>query len=261
MKEQLTIVKVGGKIIEDDRAFDKLIYEFGKIAGRKLLVHGGGRTATKMAGLLGVETTMIDGRRVTDHEMLNVVTMVYGGLVNKQLVSKLQACGVNALGLTGADGNVIQSKKRGPIQGIDYGFVGDVETVDTLFISQLLLNGVVPVFAPLTHDGNGAMLNTNADTIASVVAKSLSSSYSVKLYYCFEYDGVLENPKDSNSVIRSITELNYRNLLTKGVVSGGMIPKLDNAFESLKSGVKEVVITSVDNLSDSSKGTHITLSE
>ena len=205
MKEKLTIVKVGGAVVEDEAQLAQLLKDFSAIEGRKVLVHGGGRKATKVAESLGIESKMVNGRRITDAEMLNVVTMVYGGLVNKNLVARLQANGVNALGLTGADIDVIRSHKRPLKDGIDYGFVGDVDRADGRMLSRLIEEGITPVMAPLTHDGEGNILNTNADTIASETAKALAPYYDVTLIFSFEKRGVLRNPHDDDSVIPVIT--------------------------------------------------------
>ncbi len=243
MKERLTIIKVGGKIVEEPDTLDKLLADFAAIPGKKMLVHGGGRSATRIASSLGIESRMVDGRRVTDEEMLKVVTMVYGGLVNKNIVAGLQARGMNALGLTGADMNVILSEKR-PVKEIDYGFVGDVRCVDGMQLSSLVDGGVVPVMAPLTHDGKGHLLNTNADTIAGETAKALSAFFEVTLVYCFEKKGVLLDEADDESVIPILTPQLFRRYVSEEVIKGGMIPKLENAFSAIAAGVKEVVITS-----------------
>jgi acetylglutamate kinase len=207
------------------------------------LVHGGGRKATQVAAQLGIESKMVDGRRITDADMLNIVTMVYGGLVNKNLVARLQACGVNALGLTGADMNVIHSHKRPLKNGIDYGYVGDVDKADGETLSKLIEVGITPVMAPLTHDGQGHILNTNADTIASETAKALASIYDVTLIFSFEKKGVLHNPDDDESVISTITRSDFMNYKADGTISGGMIPKIENAFSAIDAGVKQVIIT------------------
>lgn len=256
MKETLTIVKVGGKIVEEDASLDRLINTFARMDGLRLLVHGGGRTATEIAGRLGITTRMVGGRRVTDKDMLDVVTMVYGGLVNKRIVARLQAAGVNALGLTGADMDVMRSHRR---QGgnVDYGFVGDVDRTDGERIASLLRAGVVPVMAPLTHDGQGCLLNTNADTIAGETAKALSGIFDVKLVYCFEHAGVLSNPDDEGSVIGRIDSRTFQGLVADGTISGGMIPKLENCLEAVAAGVKCVLITSADALGDPLAGTSI----
>lgn len=245
--EKLTIIKVGGKIVENDESLQSLLKEFAKIEGFKILVHGGGRSATKMAEELGIESKMVDGRRITDKETLKVVTMVYAGLVNKNIVAKLQALDIDAIGLTGADMNIILSDKR-PVKEIDYGFVGDVKEVSAEKLFTLLKHDLVPVLAPLTHDGKGSMLNTNADTIAAETAKALSSSFEVDLVYCFEKAGVLMNENDESSVINEIDKSKFTQLVKDGVINGGMIPKLENAFESIESGVKNVIITKAENI-------------
>jgi len=241
--EKLTIVKVGGAVVEDEAQLDQLLKDFGAIEGKKVLVHGGGRRATQVAKSLGIETKMVDGRRITDGDMLQVVTMVYGGLVNKNLVAKLQANGVNALGLTGADIDVIRSHKRPLKNGIDYGYVGDVDKANGAMLKILIDEGITPVMAPLTHDGNGNILNTNADTIASETAKSLAPFYDVTLIYSFEKKGVLSNPDDDDSVIPTITRNSFEKLVADGVVAGGMIPKIENALAAVDAGVKRVNIT------------------
>ena len=240
--EKLTLVKVGGKIVEENDSLQTLLNDFMMLDGYKVLVHGGGRSATKLATRLGIESKMIDGRRVTDEDMLNVVTMVYGGLVNKKIVAALQARGVNALGLTGADMNIIQSVKR-PVKEVDYGFVGDVEKVDAHLLSLLIQQGIVPVLAPLTHDGQGSMLNTNADTIAGETAKALASFFDVTLIYCFEKKGVLMDENQEYSVIETINRLDYEKYVAQKVIQGGMIPKIENAFQALNAGVSKVIIT------------------
>lgn len=245
--EKLTIIKVGGKIVENDESLQSLLKEFAKIEGFKILVHGGGRSATKMAEELGIESKMVDGRRITDKETLKVVTMVYAGLVNKNIVAKLQALNIDAIGLTGADMNIILSDKR-PVKEIDYGFVGDVKEVSAEKLFTLLKHDLVPVLAPLTHDGKGSMLNTNADTIAAETAKALSSSFEVDLVYCFEKAGVLMNENDESSVINEIDKSKFTQLVKDGVINGGMIPKLENAFESIESGVNNVIITKAENI-------------
>lgn len=242
MKEKLTIVKVGGKIVEEEDSLQQLLSDFSAIPGKKVLIHGGGRSATKMAAQLGIESKMVNGRRITDAEMLNVVTMVYGGLVNKTIVSRLQAEGVNALGLTGADMDIIRSHKR-PVKDIDYGFVGDVETVNGELLADLIQKGIVPVIAPLTHDGKGHILNTNADTMAGETAKGLAQYFDVTLLFCFEKKGVLKDPNDDDSVIPYINEETFKQLVNEGVIQGGMIPKLENSFDAIHAGVSKVIIT------------------
>ena len=243
MKEKLTIVKVGGAVVEDELQLSQLLRDFSAIEGRKVLVHGGGRKATKMAERLGIETQMVNGRRITDGDMLEVVTMVYGGLVNKNLVARLQANGVNAIGLTGADGNVIRSHKRPLKDGIDYGFVGDVDNVANTTLSHLIEAGITPVLAPLTHDGEGHILNTNADTIASEAAKALAKDYEVTLMFSFEKKGVLSNPDDDESVIPIITRTLFNKYKADGTISGGMLPKIENALAAVEAGVSRVIIT------------------
>ena len=243
MKEKLTIVKVGGAVVEDELQLSQLLKDFSAIEGRKVLVHGGGRKATKMAERLGIETKMVNGRRITDAAMLEVVTMVYGGLVNKYLVAQLQANGINALGLTGADANVILSYKRPLKDGIDYGFVGDVDYVAHQTLAHLIEAGIIPVMAPLTHDAEGHILNTNADTIASETAKALANSYDVTLIFSFEKKGVLSNPDDDDSVIPIITKEDFERYKADGTISGGMLPKIENALKAVEAGVSRVIIT------------------
>lgn len=241
--EKVTIVKVGGAVVEDNEQLAQLLTDFAAIPGKKVLVHGGGRRATKVAAALGIESKIVNGRRITDAQMLEVVTMVYGGLVNKNLVAKLQAKGVNALGLTGADMDVIHSHKRPVKDGVDFGYVGDVERANGKMLQTLIQEGITPVMAPLTHDGNGNILNTNADTIASETAKALAPYYDVTLIYSFEKKGVLSNPDDDNSVIPVITRADFEKYQADGTIGGGMIPKIENALAAVDAGVKEVIIT------------------
>ena len=256
MKEKLTIVKVGGAVVEDEAQLSQLLKDFSAIEGRKVLVHGGGRKATKVAEALGIESKMVGGRRITDADMLSVVTMVYGGLVNKNLVARLQANGVNALGLTGADMNVIHSHRRPIKDGIDFGFVGDVDKANGQMLSKLIEEGITPVMAPLTHDGQGNILNTNADTIASETAKALAPYYDVTLIFSFEKKGVLRNPDDDDSVIPIITRADFINYKADGTISGGMLPKIENALGAIDSGVSRVIITLATAL-DGQSGTII----
>ncbi len=255
--EKLTLIKVGGKIVEEPQSLKQLLSDFSKIKGHKALVHGGGRSATAIAAKLGIESKMVNGRRITDEETLKVVTMVYGGLVNKQIVAGLQALGLNALGLTGADLNYMRSEKR-PVAEVDYGFVGDVKEVNAGILADLIAKDVIPVLAPLTHDKEGNMLNTNADTIAGEAAKALSHFFDVTLMYCFEKKGVLKDENDDESVIAEITPQVFEKYVAEGVISGGMIPKLENSFEAINSGVEQVVITRADLL-NSNTGTIIKL--
>ena len=254
---KLTIIKVGGKIVEEQESLKQLLSDFSKIEGHKILVHGGGRSATAIAAKLGIESQLIGGRRVTDAEMLKVVTMVYGGLVNKQIVAELQALNVNALGLTGADMNYMRSEKRA-VKDVDYGFVGDVTAVNAELLADLISKNIVPILAPLTHDGRGNLLNTNADTIAGEAAKALSAHFELTLIYCFEKKGVLLNENDDNSVIAELNHDLFKKYVEQGIIQGGMIPKLENSFEALRAGVKQVIITRADQI-NSGNGTLITM--
>lgn len=248
MMEKITVIKVGGAVVEDEAQLTQLLQDFSAIEGRKVLVHGGGRRATKVAAQLGIETQMVNGRRITDAGMLEVVTMVYGGLVNKNVVARLQAQGIDALGLTGADIDVIRSHKRPLKNGVDYGFVGDVDRADGDKLHTLIEAGIVPIMAPLTHDGMGNILNTNADTIAGETAKALAKHYDVTLVFCFEKKGVLSNPDDDESVIPTITRADFDRYVADGTISGGMIPKIENAFNAIDAGVGRVVITKADSI-------------
>ena len=234
-------------MVENELQLSQLLKDFSAIEGRKVLVHGGGRKATKMAERLDIETQMVNGRRITDSDMLEVVTMVYGGLVNKNLVARLQANGINALGLTGADANAIRSHKRPPVvvdgSAVDYGWVGDVDAADGNMLSRLIEAGITPVMAPLTHDGEGHILNTNADTIASETAKALADIYDVTLIFSFEKKGVLSNPDDDDSVISVITRTLFDKYKADGTISGGMLPKIENALNAVDAGVSKVIIT------------------
>ncbi|QCR21969.1 acetylglutamate kinase [Pontibacter sp. SGAir0037] len=263
--QDLTIVKIGGNVVDSPVELLQFLRDFAALPGFKLLVHGGGKIATTMGQRLGIEPNMVDGRRITDTETLELVTMVYGGLVNKNIVAQLQALSSNAIGLTGADANCIRATKR-PVKTIDYGFVGDVagaEAINTTTLSALFQAGLVPVLAPLTHDGQGIMLNTNADTIASVLAVAFASLYRVKLLYCFEKKGVLLNPEDDDSVVRHLNPAKFEEMRMTGQVSKGMLPKLDNAFHALQQGVYQVVIGQSHYLqemaSDAQEGTLLSL--
>lgn len=244
MKKNLTIVKVGGAVVEDEAQLAQLLRDFIAIEGPKILVHGGGRRATKIAERLGIETKMVEGRRITDADMLEVVTMVYGGLVNKHVVACLQALGADAIGLTGADADIIRSVKRPLVRQIDFGFVGDVKKTNGSKIAHFIDAGMIPVIAPLTHDGQGNMLNTNADTMASETATALAELYDVTLVFAFEKPGVLSIPDDDTSVISTITAADFERLKADGTISGGMLPKISNALAAIQKGVKQVVITS-----------------
>lgn len=248
MKEKVSVIKIGGSLIEDEKILDEFLLDFTKLEGLKILVHGGGKLATQLAGKLGIETKMNEGRRITDAETVKVITMVYGGLVNKTIVAKLQANNCNALGLSGADLNSIQSVKR-PVEAIDYGFVGDVEKVNTKMITLLLSNEISPVFCAITHDKNGQLLNTNADTIASEIAIALSRDFETDLYYCFEKQGVLRDVNDENSVIEHIDSKNYIQLKEDNIIADGMLPKLHNCFNALERNVSKVCIGSIKMIS------------
>ena len=255
--ERLTIVKVGGKVVEDKDSLEQLLAQFSQIRGKRILVHGGGLLATSLAEKLGIETQMVEGRRITDAATLEVVTMVYAGLINKTIVAGLQAKGCNALGLTGADLNVIRAVKR-PVKTIDYGLVGDIMGVNTSELRMLLNEEVVLVMAPITHDGKGQLLNTNADTIAADLAIELSNYYTVNLFYCFEKKGVLLNPDDENSVISELSYNRFKQLQLIGTIKEGMIPKLDNGFIAMKNGVNQVLITN-PSLISMARGTRLSL--
>ena len=256
--EQVTVIKVGGAIVEDMERLAQLLDRFAALPGQKVLVHGGGRRATKVASALGIESKMVEGRRITDADMLEVVTMVYGGLVNKNIVAQLQSRGVNAVGLTGADMNVIHSHKRPKKDGVDYGFVGDVDKADGHRLLGLLRDGLTPVMAPLTHDGMGHILNTNADTIAAETAKALAREGApTTLVYCFEKAGVLADPDDEGSVISTINHDAFVRLVANGTISGGMIPKITNALAAVDAGVDRVIITKAENIGKTA-GTVIT---
>ena len=239
--KSLSIIKIGGNIIDNANELNQFLSNFSKIEGYKVLVHGGGKSATKMAESIGLIPQMIDGRRITDAPMLDVVVMIYAGQISKNIVAQLQANNTNAMGFSGADGNLIQSTKRNH-PTIDYGFVGDVQKVNTPVLETLLSNGIVPVFCAITHDGKGQLLNTNADTIASELAIALSEFFEVTLNYCFEKPGVLFDAEDDTSVIENINPALYSKLKAEKAIHSGMIPKLDNCFNSLSKGVQQIKI-------------------
>jgi acetylglutamate kinase len=241
MKQKLSIIKIGGNVIENKTELAKFLTLFANLDGLKILVHGGGKLATQLATKLGIESKMVGGRRITDAETLEVITMVYAGLTNKNIVVQLQAQNCNAIGLSGADGNAIQAHKR-PVKEIDYGFAGDVDGVNNSMISKLLSAELTPVFCAMTHDGNGQLLNTNADTIASELAIGMSELYDTTLYYCFEKKGVLMSIKDEDSVVEHINSETYQKLLTDGIIADGMLPKLENCFHALNKNVGKVCI-------------------
>lgn len=257
MKQPLNIIKVGGAVLEDSNSLKAFTDAFAEILGAKILVHGGGRSATRLASRLGIETTMINGRRITDDAMLEVVTMVYGGDVNRRLVASLQALRCNAVGLTGADMNLVTSRRRPPVDGIDYGNVGDVVSVNANAFNALISVGTIPVIAPLTHDMEGHLLNTNADTMAGEIAANLADKYDVTLTFCFEKNGVLSDPGDDNSVISQIDRKLFKDLCEKKIIEGGMIPKLENAFTAIDRGVSRVKIIHYSSISTPGAGTTI----
>ncbi|WPR76720.1 acetylglutamate kinase [Algoriphagus sp. NG3] len=250
---KISIIKIGGNVIDFPEKLDEFLALFAKFPGHKILVHGGGVMASRFGESLGVMPEMVDGRRITDQETLDVVTMVYAGLINKNIVAKLQALKVNAIGMTGADGNIIRSIKR-PVKGIDYGFVGDIQEVNTKLIDHLLSGNLLPVVNAITHDAKGQLLNTNADSIASALATSLAKDHQVNLYFCFNKSGVLIDEKNENSIIPLINEDIYEELRNENVIHSGMIPKLDNAFEALAKGVNHVWIGKAENLHLAAKG-------
>lgn len=250
-KTQLTLVKIGGNVIDDTEALNDFLIHFSEIKTTKILVHGGGKLATKLLEKMGIKPKMLDGRRITDSETLDVVTMVYAGLINKNIVAKLQSLGQNAVGLTGADFNLIKAHKR-PVTTIDYGFAGDIDSVQTGIIAKLLNEGVVPVISPITHDGKAQLLNTNADTIAAETAKALAPIFDVTLIYCFEKEGVM----NENKMIETLDYGQFKSLQQQNIISKGMIPKLDNAFAALKAGVKSVLIANAEGI-NSGNGTKL----
>jgi acetylglutamate kinase len=253
--DRITIIKVGGKVVENTDSLNSFLDQFVRISGNKLLIHGGGTLATNIAGKLGIETKMVDGRRITDKEMLDVVTMVYGGLINKTIVAGLQARNCNAIGLSGADLDLVRAKKRAT-EPIDFGFVGDVEEVNSKELRLLIDENIVPILAPLSHDGKGSILNTNADTITSEIAKELSNYFNVYLFYCFEKQGVLRDENDESSIIYDIDHDTFMEYVESGIISQGMIPKLENAFSAKRKGVREVLITNSESIA-TGRGTRI----
>lgn len=260
--DKLFIIKIGGNVLDNESALQSFLKDFASIEERKILIHGGGKIATRLGDQLGIKSNYVNGRRITDAATLDLVTMVYGGLVNKQIVAQLQQLNSNALGMTGADGNVIKAKRR-PVKDIDYGFVGDItpEGINSELLASLLNQKIVPVFAPLTH-ADGKILNTNADTIASVLAVGLSRNFDVRLIFCFEKKGVLRDVNDLDSVIHHLPRKLYQDLLPQKVFADGILPKLENAFSAIEAGVKEVLIGEatdlVTNTSASTAGTLIT---
>lgn len=241
MKQKLSVIKIGGNLVEDPEGFEHIMGLFSKMEGNKILVHGGGKKATEMGEKLGIETKMVNGRRITDADTLDIAVMVYGGLVSKKIVAQLQAFGTDAIGMSGADANAIRAHKR-PVIKVDFGLVGDVDTVNTYAIFKLLQAGFTPIFCALTHDGNGQLLNTNADTIAAELAIAMSDQFDTTLYFCFEKKGVLQDLEDENSVIHHIDSKGYDELLAYGIISDGMLPKMHNCFYALRNKVSKVCV-------------------
>jgi acetylglutamate kinase len=255
MRQALWVIKIGGNVIDSSQHLALFLRHFAQLKGAKILVHGGGKIATQIADSMGVATQMVDGRRITDQEMLNVVTMVYGGLVNKNIVAQLQGIGVNAIGMTGADANAIKAVKR-PVKEVDFGFVGDLtsDSINVSILEKLIEADLVPVFSALTHNGHGQLFNTNADTIASALAVGLSAVYETKLIYCFEKNGVMRDINNDASVIEKINPAYFEELKNQGIIADGMLPKLKNAFDAITNGVKEVYIGHAGKLADLSEG-------
>lgn len=256
MKKTLKIVKVGGKLIEDESKLQAFLLDFSKLEGLKILVHGGGNMATEIASKLGYETKMIDGRRITDANSLKVIIMTYTGLINKSTVAKLQALGVNAIGLCGADGRSIISKKR-EVKEIDFGYVGDIEEVNSDFISSILKQCMIPVFSAISCTREGELLNTNGDSVAAEIAKALSENYNTELYYCFDKKGVFANSMDENSVIKTLDKKKYQDLLDKKAITRGMLPKLLNSFEALENGVQKIYLGDARVITENTNATEI----
>lgn len=267
---RLTVIKIGGNVIDNSEKLHSFLKDFADLDGFKILVHGGGKIATQLSDELGIEAKLLEGRRITDIDSLRVVTMVYAGLINKNIVAQLQAVNCNAIGLSGADGNLIRAVKR-PVKimasgtAIDYGYVGDLDdrSVDSMQMKKVLEAGFIPVFSAITHDGEGQLLNTNADTIASVIAVAMAKHFESRLVYCFEKKGVLSDTNDEHSVVREIDPVKYASLKSDGIIYEGMIPKLDNAFSAINDGVKEVFIGHSDelgHLAGGQFGTRLTIS-
>jgi len=251
--DKLILVKIGGNIIDDEAKFSSFLQDFATIQAKKILIHGGGKLATRLAEQMKIPQQLVDGRRITDAETLKIVTMVYAGYINKNIVAQLQAKQCNAIGLTGADGNAILARKR-VHPTMDYGFVGDVDSIDSSLLRNLLQQGLTPVLSPITHDRKGQLLNTNADTIAQETAKALSAFYDVELIYSFEKNGVLLDVNNEQSVIKKINASYYSELKTEGKIYAGMIPKLDNAFTALNNGVKKVIIGRAEEIHELIRG-------
>lgn len=245
--EKITVIKIGGNVIDNQIALDRFVAALAAMEGAKILIHGGGKLATRMAERMEIPVQMIDGRRITDKATLDIVTMVYAGLVNKQIVAALQACGCNALGLSGADGNIVRAHRRAPAP-IDYGFVGDIDSVDSALLKTLLEAGITPVFSAIMHDGKGSLLNCNADSVATAVALGAAAIAPTDLVFCFEKRGVLRDAEDDDAVIERITPASFNELKADGVVKGGMLPKIENALKAVAAGVRSVQIKHADDL-------------
>ncbi|MFC2124516.1 acetylglutamate kinase [Bacteroidota bacterium] len=253
--EKLYVIKIGGKVVEDDTGLPEFLEDFARVPGKKILVHGGGKWVTEMSRKLGIEVKMVDGRRITDSDTLEVVKMMLAGVANKNVVALLQGYGCNAIGMTGADGNMIRAHKRPLRSGIDYGFVGDIDEVNSAGFKDILKSGFVPVLTAMTHDGNGQLFNTNADTIAQSIGVAMAGDYEVEIFYCFEMPGVLTEIKRKDSLIEVITKSSYKELKEKGVIVEGMIPKIDNAYEALEHGVQKVHICHFNDIKKLASGT------
>ena len=251
--DKLTIIKIGGNVIDDEKKLSSFLADFASLPGYKILLHGGGKMATRLAEQLNIPQQMVDGRRITDADTLRIVTMVYAGYINKNIVALLQSLGCNALGLSGADGNTVLAHKR-IRSGTDFGFAGDIDCINYDFLQNLLMQQFVPVIAPITHDGKGQLLNTNADTMTAEMARSLTAAFEVDIIYCFEKEGVLLDIENPDSIIAHLDAAYYSSLKNKGTIFAGMIPKLDNAFASIEGGVKRVVIGKAESLHQLSKG-------
>lgn len=254
--EKLKVIKIGGNIVDDPQALSSFLKDFSSINDHKILIHGGGKIATQLAEKLGIKTQMHEGKRITNQETIDIVTMVYGGLINKKIVGQLNAHNTTTIGLTGADAQVVLAQKR-PLIDIDYGYVGDIIKVNSEFIKTLIISGLTIVFAPLTADTNGQILNTNADTMAQAIAVAMSAIFDTELIYCFEKNGVLNDLNNDNSIIPKIDFELYHNLKQQGVVNAGMIPKLDNAFKAIEAGVKTVLIGHARNIAKMEQSDYI----
>ena len=254
--DKCTIVKIGGDLLDDPSKFQSFLHAFSSVEGNKILIHGGGKAASRLMEDLNIPVKYHDGRRITDEASMEIVTMVYAGLINKKVVSQLHAIGVNSIGMAGCDGDLINAHKR-TVKDVDYGYAGDIDHINTILTTKLLHSGLVPVICPITHDGEGLLLNTNADTIASEMAVALSLKYEVTLNYCFGIDGVLENIDDPNSLVNELNESVFNSYRSSGKISDGMIPKLTNAFTAKKKGVHRITVGNHIHFTQSSGYTQI----